>query len=70
MTQNQWLLRHLTSGKSITTFAAHKAGICRLSERVRELSRQGHEIVKARKTIKTRFGSKTPITIYRLWEAK
>jgi hypothetical protein len=43
------LFRHFAAGRSITTYEATvQFGICRLSERVRELERKGWEIHRAR----------------------
>lgn len=45
MTQKQTLLRHLRSRGSLTTLTAFKRYcVCRLSERVAELERDGHLI--------------------------
>jgi hypothetical protein len=59
MTQNEFLLKHLKSGKSITTLQAHQFGICRLSERIRELEKKGHKIAHNSKTVFSRFGTIT-----------
>jgi Helix-turn-helix domain len=59
MTQNSWLLRHLKSGHGITTLQAHRYGICRLSERCRELEKAGHKIKKTPKRVGTRYGNGT-----------
>ena len=67
MTQNQFLLRHLKSGKGITTLQAHRYGICRLSERCRELEKAGHKIDRERKQVKTRYGTgKVRMVEYRI----
>lgn len=48
-TQHQVLFRHLAKGKSITTYEATvKYGICRLSERIREMERKGWIIDRQR----------------------
>lgn len=56
MTQLDFLINHFKSGKTITTLQAHRAGICRLSERCRELQKAGHRISKERVKVKSRFG--------------
>jgi hypothetical protein len=67
MTQNQFLLRHLKSGKGITTLQAHRYGICRLSERCRELQDKGFRIDKEWKQVKTRYGNgKVRVVEYRI----
>lgn len=55
MTQNDWLLNYLKSGRTITTLQAHRFGICRLSERIRELEK-GHKIKRTPKQVRSRFG--------------
>jgi hypothetical protein len=48
MTQKQQVLSHLRSRGSLTTLTAFKRyAICRLSERIRELDRDGHLINRA-----------------------
>lgn len=45
MTQNQAILKHLQSGLSLTPLSAlDLCGTLRLSERIRELEREGHLI--------------------------
>ena len=56
MTQNQFLLSYLKSGKGITTLQAHRLGICRLSERCRELEAKGHKLKRIPKKVAGRFG--------------
>ena len=56
MTQNDWLLKHFKSGRTITTLQAHRFGICRLSERIREIE-EGHKIKRTPKQVISRFGS-------------
>ena len=56
MTQLQFLINHFKSGKSITTLQAHREGICRLSERCRELEKKGHKIKRTPKKVASRFG--------------
>ena len=67
MTQLEYLLKHFRSGKSITTLQAHRMGICRLSERCRELEDKGYTINRTRKTVKTRYGNgKVRVVEYRI----
>lgn len=67
MTQNEYLLEHFRQGKSITTLQAHRAGICRLSERCRELEADGLKIKRTPKTVKTRYGNgKVRVVEYRI----
>ena len=57
MTQLQVLLKHLKSGKGITTLMAHRGGICSLSSRICELMRAGHKIRKVPRKVTSRFGT-------------
>ncbi len=67
MTQNEFLLRYLQSGKGITTLQAHRLGIMRLSERARELERNGHRIKREPKKVRTRYGNgKVRVVEYRI----
>jgi hypothetical protein len=64
MTQNDWLLLHFRKGKTITTLKAYREGICRLSERVRELQQAGHKIRIERIGVKSRWGRKVKVARY------
>lgn len=64
MTQNTWLLSYFKSGKTLTTLQAHREGVCRISERVRELEQAGHKIKREWLTVKTRWGRKTRVVRY------
>ena len=64
MTQNEWLFQHFRKGKTITTLQAHREGICRLSERVRELQQAGHKIRIERIGVKSRWGRKVKVARY------
>lgn len=68
MTQNQALVSYLKRNKSgITTYeAVTKLGICRLSERVRELQSEGKRIGKYRCSVPRRDGSKANLVRYYL----
>ena len=67
MTQNDFLIRYLNSHKGITTLQAHRMGICRLSERCRELEAKGHKIKRTPKKVKTRYGNgKVRVVEYRI----
>ena len=57
MTQNEYLLKHFKSGKSITTLQAHREGITSLSKRICELQELGHEFDKKWKKVRTRYGN-------------
>lgn len=47
MSQNQQILSHLESGKSITPlFALNKFGVFRLGARIWDLRRAGHPIIR------------------------
>ena len=65
MTQLEYLIKHFRSGKSITTLQAHREGICRLSERCRELEAKGHKIKRTPKKVASRFG-KVRVVEYRI----
>lgn len=67
MTQNEFLLKHFKSGKTMTTLQAHREGICRLSERVRELQRAGHRIKVERIGVKSRWGRKVKVARYGIY---
>lgn len=57
MTQNDQILRHLKRGGTITQLQAfNQFGCCRLSERIRELKRDGHKIHGYMCPVKTRHG--------------
>lgn len=60
MTQNDQILRHLKRGHTITQLQAfNQFGCCRLSERIRELKRDGHKIGGYMCRVKTRHGAAT-----------
>ena len=66
MTQNDWLCRHLNSGKGITVLQAHRHGITSLSRRICELKEAGHVFTKVWKKVRTRYGNgKTRVLEYR-----
>lgn len=57
MTQNARILRHLKDYGSITSLeAAQEYGILRLSARIYDLRRQGHDIRAIRETSLNRYG--------------
>ena len=65
--QNAKLLLHLESGKSITQLEAFNGlGICRLSERIRELEALGCVISHESVSVPTRDGKKAMVTRYSL----
>ena len=57
MTQNEYLISTFKAGRKITTLQAHRKGICRLSERCRELEKAGHKIKRKPIQVKTRYGN-------------
>lgn len=64
MTQNERVLRHLTDYGSITSLEAVKEyGILRLSARIYDLRKQGHEITAVTETAQNRYGE--PVTYFR-----
>lgn len=66
MNQNQVLLRHLKR-RTITPKQAYDLyGIMRLSERIRELMAQGHNIARMRKRITNRYGKSVYVGWY-IW---
>lgn len=65
MTQNEAILKHLRRNKTITTIEAFRDyGICRLSERVRELKALGKRIGGHMVKVKTRYGSTNVMKYY------
>lgn len=68
MTQNESLIKYLKTHKSgITTYeAVTRLGICRLSERVRELQSEGRRIGKYRCSVPRRDGSRANLVRYYL----
>lgn len=57
MTQNECLVKHFKSGRTLTTLQAHRNGICRLSERCRELEKKGYKVKRTPRMVKTRYGN-------------
>lgn len=58
MTQTEAILKHLRKKKTITQLEAFTGlGVCRLSERIRELKREGHKIGGHMVRVPTRYGS-------------
>ena len=71
MTQNQFLIQHLKSGKGITTLEAHRLGVTSLAKRLCEIQALGHKIKKIPKKVKTRYGNGTVRVIeYRMGKCK
>jgi len=56
MTQKEQILKHLRKGPITTWKAMNLYGVMRLSERIRELGYDGHDIEVERIRIKTRHG--------------
>lgn len=70
MSQYTDILTHCRANKHITTIIAmQKYGICRLSERCRELERQGHRFSREVITIINRHGHKCKFVAYSLKES-
>jgi len=67
MTQKQQILNHLRKGPITTWKAMNLYGVMRLSERIRELSADGHNIEIDYPRIKTRHG-RTRVAWYWLVE--
>ena len=58
MTQLEALKKHLKRRRTITQLEAFtELGICRLSERVRELESSGYKFLRNRIEAKSRYGS-------------
>lgn len=66
MTQNEFLLKEFRKGRTFTTLQAHREGVCRLSERARELDRMGVNIKRERIKVKSRWGRKVWVVRYGL----
>ena len=67
MTQNEYLLKHFRSGKSITSLKASRHGIMDLPKRVCELLKKGHDVQKKWVTVRTRYGNgKVRVVEYRI----
>lgn len=67
MTQNQRLLEHLQTGRSINPLQAWRVlGIYRLSGRIFDLRKAGHKITSERKTVFNRFGEDVVVANYKL----
>ena len=66
MTQLARLTQYLHENREVTQLEAfNKLGICRLSERARELQARGIRISKRRVTVPSRYGKAT-VTAYRI----
>ncbi len=67
MTQNEFLLKHLQSGKGITTLQAHRYGITSLAKRICEIEKNGRKIKRIPKKVSTRYGNgKVRVVEYRI----
>ena len=68
MNQKTALLKYLKANKSGLTqwTAAEKLGILRLSERIRELEKEGVKIIRKRMTATGRYGNKVSPMKYSL----
>ena len=66
-TQNQMVLEHLRTHRSINLVTAYNDyGIAALHSRISDLRQAGHKIEKIGKTKKNRFGKKIRVYEYRL----
>ena len=66
-TQTETLLSWLKDGHTITSMEAFELfGITRLSARIFELRKAGHNIVCHQRTGKTRYGTTTTFAVYKL----
>jgi hypothetical protein len=64
-TQRIRLTKYLNKYKGITTLqAVEQLGILRLSERIRELEKEGHRINRFRITVKNRFNEDCRVMKY------
>ena len=71
MSQKDDLLEHLKAGNPVTTLIAMKKyGICRLSERIRELEAEGYNILHTRIEVMNRHGHMTHPMKYTLTKGK
>lgn len=65
ITQEYIVLRHLKDFGSLTTWQAiQEYGITRLSARILELRKQGHNIESENITVKNRYGNSTTFSKY------
>ncbi|OQR35397.1 hypothetical protein BWR15_14730 [Pseudomonas sp. T] len=63
------ILKHFVDGGSLNRFEAERLGDHTLNSTIASLSGQyGLLFIRTRETVKNRFGSKTPVTRYRLPE--
>lgn len=71
MNQKQAILAYLKKNKGITTHTAHgDLGICRVSERIRELEMDGHKIGREVLHGENRYGHAVRVTRYFLIKEK
>lgn len=66
MTQKERVLEALRSGPLTQLKATNDLGVLRLSERIRELQKDGHEIKHTPIVVKNRFGSDCRVMEYSL----
>ena len=65
MTQNDAVIKHIEDHGSISQMEAYsELGVCRLSERIREIERAGRAVVRKRVTDKNRYGKTVTYTRY------
>lgn len=67
MTQNERLLDHLKTGKTIQPMQAwHDLGIYRLGARIHDLKKIGHKINRTNITVYNRWGEECRVASYKL----
>ena len=70
MTQNERVLEHLSTGKTITSVDAWRdLGITRLSARISELKQEGHPIQKNTIKVPNRYKEMCSVAEYYMEEA-
>lgn len=65
MTQNERVIKYIEDFGSISQMEAYTdLGVCRLSERIREIERAGRNVKRQRDTCRNRYGDKVNYTRY------
>ncbi len=71
MTQEKAILKHLLSGKELTSIQAIELfGVTRLSALIFNLRQKGYDIRQRRQTVNTRYGRHTSVAVYWLEDPK
>ena len=69
MSQNKQILEHLKTHRGITSMQAFELyGITRLSGRIFDLRKAGHNIVSIDRDVTNRYGEKCRVAEYRVCE--